>query len=119
MRYSALFLESNNSVEEIWHHTDMRNLFDKLFDKTKFIRSTEDGLEAYRSNPNVTIYVNGKRTLGIVIRVPEYHPLFNAYLISHEDDMCLDRIPGTTFEHGRVLQQLTGVVGEYIERLVP
>ena len=118
MRYSALVLDSSELVDDTWTATEVsyytRN--DIVFERSEFRGSSEDGLEAF-NNPSVTVYVNNKRGKGIIVRVPEYHSLFNVYLISHEDDMCIETTPGVTSEHRRTIGQLTGVVGEYITNL--
>ena len=115
MRHSAMVLNSHELVEALWNATDVAYYTDNdvVFERSQFRGSIEEGLQAF-NNPDVIIDEN---TYGIIIRIPEYHPLFNSYLITHEDEWCIDRLQQLTHEHTRVIRQLTDVFSEYITEL--
>ena len=119
MRYSAIVLDTENNVDELWNPADVSYYTknDTIFDKAGFRGSIESGLAAFNS-PDAVKYIGRKRTYGLIVRVPDYHPLFNLYLVSHEDNWCISRTPKLTSEHTRTIRQLTGVVDVYIEELV-
>ena len=110
-----MVLNSHELVDALWNATDVAYYTDNdvVFERSQFRGSIEEGLQAF-NNPDVII---DGTTYGIIIRIPEYHPLFNSYLITHEDEWCIDRLQQLTHEHTRVIRQLTDVFSEYITEL--
>ena len=115
MRYSGLLLSENHELQNIWTPDEEAYYSKKHLSKKNFVGVEDDGLEAY-SNVNTysVMYVNGKKMYGPLIKVPEFHPLFNCYLIYNEDNWCIDRMDLSSDQHS-LLQEALNLIEEYVE----
>lgn len=102
MRYTGLFLDNDHEVQNIWSHEEVDYYSKNTNPLTKkdLLIVNDEGLRAYKNVNNYSVmYVNGKKTLGPIILIPETHPLFNCHYIYSEDEFDFGRMKGVTVDH--------------------